>query len=279
MSDDFVHRSLIALAVLGSVFILLFFPPFLASLWERRLVWPYLRADEYGGTLPPLTGACAAAHDALAARGFARVDTLYVAKGTGQRIHSDFWLAADGTVLANVSGGRLVGSRVDSVWLTSRLADGRYLATVNSVQAAEPDLSGVRLQDVAEGAGPDELLAWHAERMREAGEVVPYPVEDPLAAQTEMWRTRVASLVAAGHTGYEDDEETARRYTAKGAGLLVVKIYVVLLKVAIRHSLRRKDGGTVSRPRSNTPPVPLPLAAGRSPRPPRGSGPSAPSAS
>ena len=102
MADDFASRSVIAAIFFASVLFLLFFPPFLVTLWERRLVWPYIPADEYDGRLPPLTEPAGAANDALAARGFARLDTRYDGNtGTGHRVRYDFWRPADGVVLAD----------------------------------------------------------------------------------------------------------------------------------------------------------------------------------
>jgi hypothetical protein len=240
MADDFASRCVIAAVVFASVLFLLFFPPFLVTLWERRLVWPYLPADEYDGKLPSLTGPAGAANDALAARGFARLDTLYTPRGTGYRVRDDFWLSADGAVLAIVVGGRCIGSRLDVVWLTSRLADGRNLVTLNNLLGSEPDLTGVRQEVVVQDAETDELLARHAARLGDGGELMPYPAEDPLAEHAEVWRGRVARLVAGGYAGYLDDEETAWRYSAKGAALLTVKLQFALWKTVIRDAFQRK---------------------------------------
>jgi hypothetical protein len=239
MSDDAIYRSLVAAAFLVLVLSLLFFPAFLAGLWERRLVWPYVPADEYDGQPPPLTKWSGAANDTLAARGFTRVDTLFDGRGRGYRFRYDFWLSADGVVLAIVGGGRLFGGRSDSVWLRSRLADDRALRTVNTLSGAEPDLSGMWQDEVAEGAGLDEQLARHVERARDCGGVVPYPADDPLAVQAESFRQRVALLVAHGSASYVDDEETAWRYSVKGAALLVMKINVMMMTAFIR-SCRQK---------------------------------------
>jgi hypothetical protein len=240
MSDDAIFRCLVVASVLVLVIFLVFFPPFLTGLWERRLVWPYVSADEYDGTPPPLTKPSGTAAAVLAARGFARVDTLYDGRGWGHRFRYDFWLSADGMVWATVGGGRLFGGRSDALWLSSRLADDRYLRTVNTVSGAEPDLSGMRLDEVVEGAGPDEQLARHAERIRDCGGVVPYPADDPLAVQAELLRQRVAKLVADGYASYLDDEETAWRYSVKGAALLVVKINILLWKSYIQTCRRKR---------------------------------------
>jgi hypothetical protein len=203
---------------------LAFGPIVLACLWERRLVWPYVPADDLDFEPPPTTAEAASSGMELEDSGFTRCAVLYDGKGTAYRLRYEFWLSPDGLILATNCGGKLFGIRVDAVWLTTRTDDGRGLVTLNNSLAGEYDIAGFRREAVAQGADLERLLARHRARLTAAG-VLPYSAADPLAEHAAFMRARVEALVAAGNAGYLDDEQTAWKYSVKGAVLFAVKAH------------------------------------------------------
>jgi hypothetical protein len=222
---------LVPLAFLVTIPSLAFGPAVLACLWERRLVWPYVPADDLDFDPPTGTAKVALAGTELEDAGFTRYAALYDGKGKAYRLRYEFWLSPDGFVLAEVGGGKLLGIPLDAVWLFSLGADGRCLMTVNNSLAGEYDIAGLKREAVVPGADLKKLLARHRERMSAWG-TLPYSAADPLADHAAFMRSRVEALVAAGNAGYLDDEQTAWRYSVKGAVLFAVKANVANMRRA-----------------------------------------------
>src|SRR5205085_11254730 len=92
------------------------------------------------------------------------------------------------------------------------------------------DLAGLRDEVLVRRAGVEALLNRHGRRVADAGGADPYPADDPPAEHAALLRRRVAVLVAAGNAGYLDDEQTAWRYSVKGAVLMSARMMPLALR-------------------------------------------------
>ena len=78
--------------------------------------------------------------------------------------------------------------------------------------------------------GPVVVVCLWERRLADAGGADPYPADDPPAEHAALLRRRVAVLVAAGNAGYLDDEQTAWRYSVKGAVLMSARMMPLALR-------------------------------------------------
>jgi hypothetical protein len=170
---------------------------FLAGLWEKRLVWPYVsevgfeteaEPDRSNPYAPPVTrdpmavGPYASAVCQQAEQlGFRPIGHRFDGKGKLYKIRYDFWLAPDRIVLAMI-GGKLAGITLEATWLYTRLGNGHCVVTLDEPKGGDSDMSGMTEQFVLARADFAELLGRRRERIAAADSpVLPFSADDPLA--------------------------------------------------------------------------------------------------
>jgi hypothetical protein len=202
----------IPLAIIAGIIGFWFVAVVAACLWEKRPVQPYY-VPAPGEEYAPSSVAERENRDAEKL-GYRHGGLCHDGKGTLYRVRYDFWIAPDDSTIAEVGSGTVAGIAVNAVWLWSRLAEGLILYTTN--EAGGQDISGSVDQQTWPGTRLRELVEKHQRRLR--GLIVdPVPAANPLAALFDMRRAKFAALVARGYGYYVDDEQTACRYTLKGA--------------------------------------------------------------
>jgi hypothetical protein len=248
----FIDWWLLVLLVVAPLAVALI-PTVMAALWERRLVWPYVPLAERGERRqldasitanpaalrrPPAeesvlvpTEEAARANAAAEDLGFEPLGAFRDGKGHIYRIRYDFWLGPDHEILALISSGTLMHIPVRSIWLFTRLADGRCLTTVNSQTASEFDMAGMTLEAVLPGVSFDMLVAHHRGRIETApAPAVPYAHDHPLRDHLEFRWRRIDRLEERGLVWFLDGEQSAWRYTFKGALILAVRAHLQALR-------------------------------------------------
>jgi hypothetical protein len=252
LDSPFADWWVLPLLVLGC-FLVPLVPTIAAALWERRLVWPYVpvrlladrgRTDERiaanlqaiqrtagDDSVLPLTEEAARAIAAAESLGFEPLGVFRDGKGPIYRIRYDFWLAPERDVLVLIGGGTLMSFQVRAIWLMTRLADGRCLVTLNSQTASEFDLAHMMLEAVLGGADFGTLLMHHRGRVDDAPvPAVPYTSDDPLGDHLAFRARRIDRLEELGLARFLDWEQTAWRYTIKGALKLSVRAHLNALR-------------------------------------------------
>lgn len=252
---------LILLAFLGVLMGLPILLGFLAGLWERRLIWPYVgevgteaheserSTDPYA---PPArhhpleaTDYALAVNRVLEGGDFRHLGHFLDGKGKIYKLTYDFWLAPDRMVLVLVGGGTLAGIPLQATWLFTRLRDGRCLVTLDDPKGQDSDPTGQTDERVLANADFPELMALHRGRIEEADDVaIPYSEADPLADHRAFRAGRAATLVEQGWAKFLDPEENWWKYTVKGAFLAALRTSVREWKRA----LKQKDRQTIRRP-------------------------------
>jgi hypothetical protein len=241
---------ILLLAAGPGLFMVILALPVTVAMWERRLVWPYVplvvrgtHPQEEGITADPRsqrvtaagpdgdvllpTDEAVEANDTAQALGFKPCGVFRDGKGKIYRIRYDFWLAPGADILTIVGGGTLLGIPFRSVWMHTRLADGRCLLTFSGQTAGEPDLTNLTVQKALHTVDFLTLLTHHRERT-EASEVpvLPFAQGDPLADLRDFRARRTELLEAWGYAWFLDEERDAWRYTFKGALLLAARAYL-----------------------------------------------------
>jgi hypothetical protein len=237
---------------------------FVAGLWEKRMVWPYVAelklspapadaweeglADPYA---PPvravpleITEYALAVNHELEDRNFRHLGRFFNGQGKIYKLSYDFWLAPDRMVLVLVGGGTLAGIPLQATWLMTRLQDGRCLMTLDEPKGQDSDPTGLTEQKILANADFVELMAAHRERIAEADSVaIPYSEADPLADHRAFRRSRAALQVEQGTAKFLDPEENWWKYTAKGALFAAMRTSIKEWKRAVgqrdRQAIRR----------------------------------------
>jgi hypothetical protein len=251
----------LVLLVIGANLAVLFCLPimlgFLAGLWEKRMVWPYVSSEEQGtaqaldptdpyaapGRVQPLdlTDYAIAVNEELQRRRFRPLGHFLNAQGGIYRLCYDFWLSPDRLVLARVGAGKLAGIPLRSTRLYTRLEDGRCLLTIDESKSGDDDPTGQTLQEVLANADFTELTGRHCQRIDEAvSQPLLYSEIDPLADQRAFNVARAATLVERGWAKFLDPQDHWYKYTVKGAFLAASRSSVREWKRAIDQKERQK---------------------------------------
>jgi hypothetical protein len=246
LSNPLVIVGLVFLAI----FAVSFLPGFVASLVERRMVWPYkpeaefrnarLTTDESDGnpyaarpaqTLTPITSYANATCRRLEAMGFRYCGAYFDRRGGLYKLRYDFWLSPDRLILAMVGGGTLATIAVSGTCLFTRLNDGHCLMTIDEPKSQDSDPSGLTVQMVVTHADLEELLSRHRERLSEEERpALTYSTGAALDEHREFRTRRVDRLIDRGLARYLDEERNAWRYTLKGAWTSVTALWFRELK-------------------------------------------------
>jgi hypothetical protein len=230
---------------------------FLAGLWEKRLVWPYVPSKDQDkpkaldpidpyfapGAVQPLeiTEYALAVNDEVEHLGFRPLGDFVDGKGKIYKLRYDFWLAPDRLVLAMIGGGTLAGISLQATWLYTRLKDGRCLVTIDDPKAGDSDPTGQTLQHILANADFTELMSCHRQRIEEAeSPPLPYSEIDPLGDHRAFRAARAAILVDQGWAKYLDPQDNWYKYTVKGAFLAACRTAVREWKRAFQQKERQK---------------------------------------
>jgi hypothetical protein len=250
-----LYPLLIIALIVAGLFCLPMLLGFLAGLWEKYLVWPYVSSVSYssgpdssnpyaspGQADPvPISDYAIAVNREVERRGFRPLGHFFDGKGKIYRLRYDFWVAPDGMELVIVGGGTLAGITVESTKLFTRLTDGRGLLTVDEPKSRETDPSGLTETVVLASADFAELLTRHQERIAAAeSPAIPYSQTNPLADHRKFRASRADALVEQGWAKYIDDEKNWYKYTVKGAFFAAVRGSLKEWRRAIRDQNRQQ---------------------------------------
>ena len=222
---------------------------FLVGLWEKRMVWPYQpiaqrvpRLDptanpaEFNpyavspavGQGPPVgaTPYSVLAEAMLARYGFAPLGVCGDVREGPYQVRYQFWLSRERHVLALVGDGTMLKIPFQATWLYTRLADGKFVVSLDNEKGAHLDLTGQTIEGLHPGAGLAVLVAWHRNRVLATGiPVAPLTEADPLAAFRAFRADRVDRLEMAGLIGFLDGQRNVHRFTPRGAAIYVVRTF------------------------------------------------------
>jgi hypothetical protein len=241
--------AFLALLVLGIIAVS-FLPGFLAALFEKRMVWPYLAAAEFNHAQPTTRDSAAnpyappSKQDPVAITSYANATCLklealefgyqgvYYDRRRGiYKLRFDFWLSADRFILAMVGGGTLAGIPLAGTCLFTRLDDGRCLLTIDEPKSQDSDPSGLTIQKVVTHADLDELIAQHRGRLTESESPgLAYSARAALEEHRNFRTRRAHVLIDSGLARYVDEERNAWKYTLKGAWTATSGMYFRELK-------------------------------------------------
>src|SRR5262249_30968539 len=188
-------------AVVPALLVLSILPGFLAALFEKHLVWPYVPIQAAKSPRPgsgtgsvssdaapgpdvpiPITEYFRATNLTAERSGFTLLGAFRDGKGKLYRIRYNAWHSPDRVVLALVGSGTLAGLPRSPTWLSPRLRDGHGLFPLDELKGWDSDLPGLPLQEVVTNAVFGEPLARHRRRVADAGQPAePYSAEDPLS--------------------------------------------------------------------------------------------------
>jgi hypothetical protein len=205
-------------------------------MWEKRLVWPYVPAENAS---TPATSYMTAAASAAQSLGFAPCGVFRDGKGAMYKIRYDLWLTQERDALLLVGGGTMAGIPVDGSWLFSRLSNGRCLATLDNEAGSEYDLAGLIQEAVHPRASLEKLLYAHRSAVAVA-EAPALPYSDPAGEHRELLTRRIRHLVNKGYAVLSETGEWWR-YSPKGAVVATLASYWA----GMRRRLRRKTTARV----------------------------------
>jgi hypothetical protein len=198
-----------------------------AYAWEKRLVWPYVPAQEaHQGALPTTTLYMSRANEAAASAGFALLGTFADGKSNLYRVRYNFRRSSSGDVLALIGCGTIASMPVQTIWLYSVLGDGHCLVTFNAQSGGELDLAGMTHEALVCNAAFDELLRHHRVRIETtSATIIAFSQEDALGDFRRFRERRTERLVELGYVSYLDAARTVWRYTLRGAVTLAFRQY------------------------------------------------------
>lgn len=190
------------------------------GLWEKHPIQPFAVPEK--GREPEETDYARRMNDAAED---ARYDYLGVARDNRGGLYGlrfDFWASADRSVFVVVCGGKLARIPYKGTWVFSPLPGDRTLCTTDDVGSA--DVSGASELHIWPNATFRVLLDRHIDRLEDLTDgVLPFELDDPLRAYIAIRARQAEVLVGRGLARYTDAEQTAWRYTLRGA----VRYYVV----------------------------------------------------
>lgn len=255
MPSSALAPALVFALCLLALFLLPIVLGFLAGMWEKRLVWPYVTEANYEPKFDPSNPYQApgsgeqvgiseyAMAMGLQARthGFRPLGEFFDGKGKIYRLRYEFWLAHDQMVVANIGSGTLAGIPLQTTWLFTRLGNGHCLVTLDEPKGVDSDTTGMTEQVVLANADFPELLAHHRRRIDAADPpAVPYSASDPLADHLAFRAARAERLVDQGLAKYLDEEHRWYKYTVRGAFVAAVRTATREWVRAIRHRGRQR---------------------------------------
>lgn len=206
-----------------------------ARMAEKRLVWPYVAADEGSTRATSYLTKTATAAEAL---GFLRLGVFRDGKGRIYKIRYELWCAPHGEALLLMGGGSVGGIPLDGSWVFTRLVNGRCILSIDNEAGREHDPTGLIEETVYPKRSLDALLAWHREAVaRAATPALPYA--DAVAEHRDLLNRRIRALVDGGHAAFSGAGQERWRYTAKGAVVATFSGYWRGLWEALRGLTRR----------------------------------------
>lgn len=207
----------------------------LVSAIEKRLVWPYVpEKDAPPASLPVMNTYATVAASAATEAGFSWLGTFADGKGKLYHLRYDFFLSPTRDVLAIVGTGTMASVPMQTTWLSTLLADGKCLVTVDHQNGVETDLAGIAESALAEGLGFFALVNAHRARVALAsGSVQPFSEADPLGNLKSYRQNRTERLCALGYASFLSADKNSWRYSIKGAFVLAFRQYFTGLRRAI----------------------------------------------
>ena len=214
---------------------------FLVSLLEKMMVWPYQPIDQRVPPADPTpdlaefnpyavspavsqgspvgaTPYSVLVENGLARFGFAPLGTCNDIRQGVYQVRYQFWLSRERHVLALVGSGTMLKIPFQATWLNTRLADGRFVVSLDNEKGAFFDLTRRTIEGLSPNADLAKLLAWHRDRVLATGVAVsPLTETDPLAAFRAFRIDRLNRLESAGLITYLDDQRNAYHFTPRGA--------------------------------------------------------------
>jgi hypothetical protein len=183
--------------------------------WEKHPIRPFAVPEE--GKEPPETNYAKRMNDDAEDEGYVFLGLAGDNRGKLYRLRFDFWGSEDNTVFIVVAGGKLARIPYKGLLILSALPGGRYLTTTDDIGTV--DLSGLGILQIFPNASFRKLIDKHLARLEElvGDEALPFPSDNPLRSYIKVREQQAARLVERGLAVYTDDEESAWRYTFRGA--------------------------------------------------------------
>jgi len=155
------------------------------------------------------------------------------------------WLTADQSTLIMVWGGRMAKIDYKRTLFISVTGDGREIVTLDEFGIS--DLSGIRDFDVVYRANFEELVARHTERLAQVAEPLkPFSPTRAMDQYEDLGKVRADRMVALGLAKYLDLQESAWRYTAKGAFCAAYETFIK----GLQNAQQQKARANIKRPGS-----------------------------
>ena len=227
----------VALLVIPLLFI---FSGFVTGCFEKDAVRPFSRMQ-----LQSIGSYATEMMRSAVAGGFlyrdSGVHTVYPDK-----ISAVLLLSADGSTLAVISQGTLIGMAAKKTALVTRFGDGSFLMTVD--EAGLADLDPMTTRQILMNASWDELLRGHSRKLAELmaqGRMVDlFPYESTWDQLEQVYRQKADRIVARGLARYTDQTRAYYRMTVWGsfrATILHALVQILYLPNHWRH-LKRRPG-------------------------------------
>ncbi len=146
------------------------------------------------------------------------------------------WITPDRQVIASIVCGSFAKLPLKKTTLTTRLADGRAILSIDN--PLQPDPTGVTNRAVLLNAGIAEFMNFHRQRVERSGSA-PVPFKNPslLAELEQIELERGSRLVLMGLARWGEPQKHTIRGTFKGAIRQMIDSYVKM-----PHKLRTQSG-------------------------------------
>ncbi|HSY19704.1 MAG TPA: hypothetical protein VK815_15280 [Candidatus Acidoferrales bacterium] len=227
---------------LAALVLFFFVTIFLTACWEK---YP-LRQHQPGAPedAAPPSGYFLAMNEAAAQRQLLHCGNyLQIRDNSLYKCCISLWLTADQCTLIMVWGGKMAKIDYKRTLFISVTSDGREIVTLD--QFGITDLSGIRAFEVVYNANFEELAVCHAGRLaRETGSLRPFSPSHAMDQFEDLGRVRAEKMVSLGVAKFLDLQESAWRYTAKGAFLAAYEAYIK----GLQNAQQQKARANIKRP-------------------------------
>jgi hypothetical protein len=212
MFDDFLAEFWFVFAIPLAIIVFFFFAVVGACLIEKRYVQTFSVPEE-GKEYPLSPTAQQYAKDAAKLQ-FTHAGLCHHAKSDLYRIRYDFWTSPDLKTLAVIGSGTLIKIPVKGIWLWSRTTDGRILNSTNEI--GEQEISTNVIQQTLPDASFTTLASSHATWLSQFN-VETFTADSALSVYFDIRRSKVDNLIERGYAYYIDEDQSAWKFTLKGA--------------------------------------------------------------
>ncbi|MDR3456670.1 MAG: hypothetical protein P4N60_04445 [Verrucomicrobiae bacterium] len=222
--------------LLVALFLFFFVSIFLTACWEKHPLRQY-QPGAPADAAPP-SGYFSAMNEAAARHNLQHCGNYLQTRNSSlYKCCISLWLTADQFTLIQVWGGKLAKIDYKRTLFISVTDDGREIVTMDEFGIS--DISGIRAIDVVYRASFEELVARHAGRLAEAAESLkPFSPTRAMDQYEDLGKARAERMVALGLAKFLDRQESAWRYTVKGAFMAAYEGYVMGLQKAQQQKAR-----------------------------------------